>query len=709
MVSIYVILPAISAALLFLLGAFILLRSRKVVAHVLFSLVALSASFWLSCYSMMYLSADPERSLEWARLGYNGVFLLTAFFYHFTVSFLRITRRLRTLILVYSLTFLFMLLNRTPFFLESIYQHFFWGNYPKAGILYPLFIIFFYAIFIRCLVLFHRSLKNHEELSAIAQKRIRYVLLAFSIAAFFGSSDFIANFGVEMYPAGHIGTLFFTFLFAYSIVRFRFLDTEIIFRKTMVYSLAAGLLTGLFIILVLMLTKLFADFAGFSSFKISVFAALVIALLFAPLKNRIQHLLDRLFYKTTYDYYAVVEHLSRELSTTIEIHAIHRTVVSTVFSAFGAKSVHLLSEDSGSFGLSAFRLAKDEGAPGVNGKSISIPAIAELPRFLSSSKKVAIKEELPRTLELVRAERLIDELAPFGGEVAVPVFVDHRLAAILILGEKLSGDIFTDEDITLLTTVANQTAIAVKNAALYAEKMHSERLASIGMMAATLAHEIKNPLASIKVFTQLLPEKYFDPEFRETFSKIVTGEIQRIDGLISELLDFSKKTPIKVERVNARTLLDETLALLSQQFLASNVEILKNYLAAGNIAGDAERLKQALLNILINSHQAMEPNGTLEVELDTEGSAVVIAITDSGKGIPKDIIGKIFDPFFTTKQRGAGLGLAITKKIIEDHGGSIRVESGLNRGTRFALTLPAYQETLPEKAHGTYISLDQSR
>lgn len=129
---------------------------------------------------------------------------------------------------------------------------------------------------------------------------------------------------------------------------------------------------------------------------------------------------------------------------------------------------------------------------------------------------------------------------------------------MLVLGEKISGDIFTNEDLNLLNTISVQAAIAVKNARLYQEKINSERLASIGMMSATFAHEIRNPLTSLKTFAQLMPEKYNDIEFRDTFSRIVVGEIEKIDGLISDLLDFSSnKKPTRINNFNLTELVDK--------------------------------------------------------------------------------------------------------------------------------------------------------
>ncbi|MFZ6017087.1 MAG: ATP-binding protein [Nitrospirota bacterium] len=373
------------------------------------------------------------------------------------------------------------------------------------------------------------------------------------------------------------------------------------------------------------------------------------------------------------------------------------------------KSAYLLSADVKSYKVVHFRLPKDRLPDEGTVQYHILDKNSELVKFLKNRNDIIIKEELPGIVNQDRADIIAEELSPFKGEVVVPIFIDSRLALLLILGEKLSGDIFSDEDINLLNTIANQSAIAIKNAALYEEKIHSERLASTGMMAATLAHEIKNPLASIKVFTQLIPEKYYDKEFRETFSKIVSGEIQRIDKLVTELLDFSKQPPIAISNVTASNLLDDTLELFKGQFEENSIKIIKDYRDNCDIAGDPQRLKQALINIIINSYQAMNYGGVLNVTIAHEGDYVNISVNDNGVGIPEDDLERIFDPFFTTKQRGAGLGLAISKKIVEDHGGKIMVTSRRSEGTTFVLSLPSFKEINSGVIDGAYSASERQR
>ena len=251
---------------------------------------------------------------------------------------------------------------------------------------------------------------------------------------------------------------------------------------------------------------------------------------------------------------------------------------------------------------------------------------------------------------------------------------------------------FTSEDMDLLKTISNQTAIALKNVRLYQEKVNSEKLASLGMMSGTFAHEIRNPLTSLKTFAQLMPEKYNDPEFRDTFSRIVISDIQKIDSLISDLLDFStERKSTRMNNFNLIELVDGVVDYVEGklEFERSKITIEKNCNEQEiNMMGDTEKFKQALGNIVLNGCQAMHGEGILRIGIKPNGKNVDITVEDTGEGINPEDLPKIFDPFVTTKKMGIGLGLAISKRIVEDYNGKIYVKSQPAQGTTFTISLP---------------------
>jgi signal transduction histidine kinase len=248
-------------------------------------------------------------------------------------------------------------------------------------------------------------------------------------------------------------------------------------------------------------------------------------------------------------------------------------------------------------------------------------------------------------------------------------------------------------------------AIAIENSNLYENLKKSQmimrradRLASLGTLIAGLAHEIRNPLVSIKTFTQLLPERMDDEEFRNYFLSVASGEIDRLTTLINELLGFAKPTEPNLKGENVNSIIDKMEFLISTEAKKRNITITKNYCSnIPPVMADAEQIKQVLLNILLNGMQAIEGDQG-QVWIETRVARVVrengvepfvqVEIRDNGVGISKENLDHIFDPFFTTRAEGSGLGLAITYQIVHEHGGFIDVESELGKGTSFRVNFP---------------------
>jgi len=183
-----------------------------------------------------------------------------------------------------------------------------------------------------------------------------------------------------------------------------------------------------------------------------------------------------------------------------------------------------------------------------------------------------------------------------------------------MLGEKLSGDMYTQEDLDLFSTLANQAALAIENTQAYEELKdtrdqltHSEKLATSGRFANEVAHEIKNPLQAIKTFVEFLPQKYADKNFREKFTRIVGAEIERINTFAKQLAGFSRTKPLELQPVDLNQVLDATLLLLENDFKKKGVLVKKKYSANNlRLSADRDQLKQAFLNIFLNSLEAME-------------------------------------------------------------------------------------------------------
>jgi two-component system sensor histidine kinase AtoS len=231
----------------------------------------------------------------------------------------------------------------------------------------------------------------------------------------------------------------------------------------------------------------------------------------------------------------------------------------------------------------------------------------------------------------------------------------------------------------------------------------AERLAGLGTLAAGMAHEIRNPLSTIKTFVQLLPRKMEKPGFLEKFQRTVPRAIDQINRLVEDLLELARVPKYKFEKIYIKSLLEQTIDSIEEEML--NKQIYCQFEHSSDlppIQADANQLSKAFNNLIRNAMQAMPSGGKLSIKAfsqkehtkDTQGLTVqngwiTLVFHDTGVGIsPKDIK-NIFTPFFTTKDIGTGLGLAITHKVITEHGGRIDVESNEGKGSRFRIYLPA--------------------
>jgi signal transduction histidine kinase len=236
---------------------------------------------------------------------------------------------------------------------------------------------------------------------------------------------------------------------------------------------------------------------------------------------------------------------------------------------------------------------------------------------------------------------------------------------------------------------ATPAELATQREQLLVEVRKGDQQKAVATLAAGLAHEIKNPLTAIKTFTEHLGSHYEDPAFRAKFQKIVGGEVERINLIVQQLLEFAKPVPPKLAPLQLSVVLDETLEFLGSECAKRQVTVLKQYHAQEPILGDAKQLKQVFLNLVLNSLQSINGRGgQLTVEMARRGSELIVTLADTGCGIPADALPRIFEPFYTTKPQGTGLGLSVVQGIIQEHGGRLNVASEVGRGTVVVVSLP---------------------
>jgi signal transduction histidine kinase len=217
---------------------------------------------------------------------------------------------------------------------------------------------------------------------------------------------------------------------------------------------------------------------------------------------------------------------------------------------------------------------------------------------------------------------------------------------------------------------------------------HADRLSTLGTLGASLAHELRNPLASISVFVQMLPERHLEPIFVEKFNRVVTAELDKLTHLTEQLLNLARPATRAPQVVDLGVLCQRLLQLVSFQFRTKEVRLTMDTPEGTLVQGVEEELSQVLLNLLLNALDASKAGSQVQVQLARPPGWAELRVLDQGPGLSQDQLARIFEPFFTTKEHGNGLGLATSQNIVQSFGGTLGVENRPEGGAVFTVRLP---------------------
>ena len=420
--------------------------------------------------------------------------------------------------------------------------------------------------------------------------------------------------------------------------------------------------------------------------------------MFEPMKN--------LFRKRRVPYRQALAEFSKSLTLIADLEQLKDNVIGKVreIARVRSVSIFLLNPDLNRFELAESR-GDGEDRSGRPGFSPDDPLI----RWFAVNETWLAVQENPEIFSFF-SERERSLLNEMDIRCIFPLFVMNRVTGLVCLGPNEREGRYETGEIELLNALFGQAAFAFENAWLAEQqktrlrKMYrADRLATLGQLAAGAAHEIRNPLTSIRSTIQYLQRDVRNEDMRALVDDLIE-EVDRINGIIEGLLSFARPSEPQREKLDLSHLLEQTISLVSTTAKKRNVLITLDIHASERILyADPSQLKQVFLNIIMNALQAMENGGTLTIDVVSKQSlkysfsprsSFCISFRDFGIGIPKDDLDHVFDPFFTTKRDGTGLGLSISYGIIRQHGGEIEIESMAeseypeNHGTLVKIILP---------------------
>jgi signal transduction histidine kinase len=397
----------------------------------------------------------------------------------------------------------------------------------------------------------------------------------------------------------------------------------------------------------------------------------------------------------------IIQDFNRSITLIADIDALVPSIVDRVKEIFGTDRVILLHTypDSNIF-LLAFSLGYDsETLTGVH-----LTQRDRLAKWLLTNETALVVDKDQGVMSYLSATER-EMLHRLDVRVCVPMLSLNRLTGIMMLSSTQREWNLSGEDLNLLMMLLTQAGIAFESAYLSQSQRdrmrrlyRAERLATVGQLAASVAHEIRNPMTAIRSTIQYLLRDFDNSNPKRELAQGVIAEVDRIDRIVDGLLSLTRRAEFTPGKIFLAQLIGQTLLLVRTQAQEQSIEILwKEPPQEAQVMADAAQLKQLMLNLVMNAMQAMPNGGRLRIDLNVRSQAlglpgekdwVVISIVDTGCGIPAGALDRVFDPFFTTKPGGTGLGLSTCYAIAKQHGGDIEINSQENEGTTVNVRLP---------------------
>ena len=496
--------------------------------------------------------------------------------------------------------------------------------------------------------------------------------------------------GQYLQTLGTLGSLLPTALIAYHIYRYRYL--ELVIRESLVVaSFAAVVLVVYLFVIRSSVTWLTARF-GLRPGAVEALLILAFALLAAPLRAWLEKRFHRLFAREATLYRDVLARIGAQAARSLRLADLLDFIAErTAHELKLRRVVFYVPQPNPPVSDNAVNGVARQGSDAADGLKSAVGGVGGL---------LALAAEGGGVLE---GEARLRDL---GFEVAFALGREERIVGLMLVDA--APEALTADARAVLEVLAGQVAIAIEDRRLIEENLelerklaHGERLAALGRMAATVAHEVKNPLSAIKSIAQVMRE---DERLAAEYARdldLIVGEADRLSLSVTQLLSFARQPPPADAPARADELARSAVELFNAEARGRGVRLQCHARARAPLGGpQVAAVRDAVSNLLLNALQATPAGGAVTVEVSESGRELVFAVTDGGAGVPADLRERIWEPFFTTKQRGTGLGLAIVRKRIEEAGGrALLAPHAGGAGARFELRLPlagAHKEVAEE-------------
>jgi signal transduction histidine kinase len=708
----------------FAISIFVYLRNRKSILNCLWAGVSLGVGFWCLGAYFLLTSKDYTNALFAARFLHFFAIPIPVLQLHFTYFLLSVPKnQQRFLRSSYLVTIVLLLSDFTPLFIKGVATKPYFRYYAIAGLFYHIFTILYFGLSIYWSYLLIKAIPN---LTSWKRNQVKYVTIASIIGISGGASTFPLIYNIAIPPFSALLVALYPLIIAYAIIRHRLMDITIAITRTgifvAVYTLVLGLPFTLAFWFKTRLISIFGVHWWISPLVLMAISATVGPFIYIYLQRKAEERLlkEQRQYQDTLKQASVGMTRIRNLKKLLDLIA--HIVTKTVKISYAG--IYLFNRDNNEYTL---EVSRDKGRSPVSRLTPDNPLVS----YLTQTHQPLIYEEIKRKVEdnSNPTYKLLEQnMQLLTATLIIPSFLENRLLAFIVLGEKLSGEIYTFEDINVFQVLASQSALAIENAHFFEEAKEmqeqiaqAEKMATIGTMADGLSHQINNRFNALSLIAgdtidtiKMTDASKCSPEIKEMLSQI-SRALERIQAnviqggeVVSGLLKYTRKDSIGFEALDLNTILNNTLEMVQFKVRLSEIDIVRNFSHnLPRIKGNLAQLEEVFFNFIDNAYDAITERRDLLKEPNYRGRITIIAkpktdslleitVEDNGIGVKDENAERLFTPFFTTKassRKGTGLGLYVIRRIITDaHKGEINFESKYKVGTRFIVELPQWQD-----------------
>jgi len=684
-----------------LLAFAVVLRGRKNQLSRRFGFFALSVGIWSAAYFLWQISQDAERALFLSRLLMVAAYFVPITFLHFVVHLCG-ERKPWWIRFGYCITLVFIAFNFTPYMVREVKPAFEFHFWPRAGSGFALYLVFFVIYTGEAVLLLHRQARASSGARAT---QLWHIFFATLVGFTGGATNFPLWYDIPVPPLGNALVFIYLVTVANAVSRYQLPLATYDFMHAAVYMGMSATVSIFFVLSFVVVSSLQGVTLSSPDLLNTFLLGMGVSLFFFWIVPRLKEGTDRILSQTYLRKRIGPRNRLKELAEQICTISIEQEIFDTTAREiagamdFAHLGIFIRGEFTESYVLRA------QVGWGRGGYTLgSLAGDTRLVRVLAQRQAPIIFDgsevELPsEDLEDIEQTR---KTMPF--EAAFPILTEGYLLGVLILSPRESRERYTEIDFSLLEAICLQLGVTLRARQLERRASQTEKLISLGTLAAGLAHELRNPLVSIQTFSALLKERGHDPEFQQEFGAIMQRDVGRIASIVENVAAFAENSTVPFAPVKIEEVLAGVAEIARPELLRTGVQFRVDQ--PGDLPpvhANYSQLLQVFLNLLQNAIHALagRPDGRITVTVmlradDVPKPMLYITVADNGPGIDPALLNRVFEPFTTTKstgdqpsRRGMGLGLAIVRRIIQYHQGAIDVTSELGKGTTFHVYLPA--------------------